>query len=118
MMDKLKEYLTTVVLLASTAGVVLGGLAYFAKASELEALREEVVLTQVRLDQKIVGDQAFIVRQQMYTLEERNIKYGSDCAQWPDERDRKQYKELRVEQEELKAKQNKMRAPPTGTRIQ
>lgn len=101
MMAKLKEYLSTVVILASAIAVATGALAYFAKASELQELRDEVVLTQVRLDQKIVGDQAFITQQQLWALEEKNTKYGSDCTKWPDDRDRKQYKELKAQHEDL-----------------
>lgn len=101
MLAKIKEYLSTIVILASAVAVAMGGLAYFAKASELQDLRDEVVLTQVRLDQKIVSDQAYETQKQIWALEEKNTQYGSDCTRWPDERDRKQYKELKVQHGEL-----------------
>jgi hypothetical protein len=107
-MNKLKEYLSTIVLVIAVAGGVSGSLAYFAKASELEALRSEVVLTQTRLDQKIVGDQLYETQKAIWALEERNVRHTSDCSQWPDARDREQYKKLKAQLEELQKKQDKL----------
>ena len=69
-MNKLREYCTTIVAVVAVLGLIGGGLAYFAKASELEELRGEVVLTQVRLDQKIVSDQAYETQKQIWAIEE------------------------------------------------
>jgi hypothetical protein len=99
--NKLRENFQTIIAFAAVVGLIVSSMAYFAKASELDALREEVVLTQVRLDQKIVSDQAYETQKQIWALEEKNTKYGADCTRWPDERDRKQYKELRAQHDEL-----------------
>lgn len=105
----LKEWASTFITLAAAISVMIGAMAYFAKASELQALREEVVLTQVRLDQKIVSDNVISTRNQIILLEERNIQYGPDCSKWPDERDRKQYKELKADYEELLEQKKQMK---------
>jgi hypothetical protein len=107
-MTKLKENLQVIIAFAAVVGLVISSMAYFAKASELEALREEVVLTQVRLDQKIVSDQAYETQKQIWAIEERNAKHGADCTRWPDERDRRQYKELKAQSEMLNEKQKAM----------
>ncbi len=98
-MSKLKEYLGVVVILLAIAASISGGLAYFAKAADLQ-------LVQVRLDQKIVGDQLYETQKAIWALEERNVKHTSDCSQWPDSRDREQYKKLKAQQEELQKKQD------------
>lgn len=100
-MSKLKEYLGTIITFAAVVGLVLGALSYFATAEELQ-------LVQLRLEQKIVADQQFTVQQQIWNLEERNAKSGSDCTRWPDERDRRQYKELKAQVEMLNEKQKAM----------
>jgi hypothetical protein len=41
----------------------------------------------------------------MWAIEERNAKHGADCAKWPDERDRRQYKELKAQAEMLQDRQ-------------
>jgi hypothetical protein len=99
--NKLRENLQLIITLATVIGIVITSTAYFAKASELKALKEELILTQIRLDQKIVSDQAYETQKQIWALEEKNTKYGSDCTRWPDERDRKAYKELKAEHQEL-----------------
>jgi hypothetical protein len=97
-MSKLKEYCTTIIAIVGVLGLLGGGLAYFAKASDLE-------MVQLRLDQKIVTDQVLDVQRQLWAIEERNIRHGSDCTKWPDERDRKQYKELKAQYEMLQTRQ-------------
>lgn len=69
-MTKLKENLQVIIAFAAVVGLVLGAINYFATAADLE-------ITQVRLEQKIVADQQFSVQQQIWALEERNIKHGS-----------------------------------------
>jgi hypothetical protein len=100
-MSKLKDYLGLIIAFAGVVGIVLGALIYFATAEDLQ-------LVQVRLEQKIVADQQFSVQQQIWALEERNLKHGADCSKWPDERDRKQYKELRAQYEMLNEKSKAM----------
>jgi hypothetical protein len=97
-MSKLKEYLGLIVALAAVIGIVSGGLAYFAKAADLE-------LVQLRLDQKIVADQMYDTQKQVWALEDRNRAYA-DCRQWPDERDREQYRVLKMRLDELQKKQD------------
>jgi membrane peptidoglycan carboxypeptidase len=99
-MTKLKEYFGTIIAFAMVIGIVAGGLAYFAKAADLE-------LVQLRLDQKIVSDQMYDTDKQIWILEERNRAYA-DCRQWPDERDREQYRKLKAQQEELQKKQDRL----------
>ena len=98
-MSKLKEYLGVIVALLAISAAASGGVAYFAKAADLE-------LTQLRLDQKIVGDQLLETQKAIWALEERNVNHSSDCSRWPDARDREQYKKLKAQQEELQKKQD------------
>lgn len=98
-MNRLKEYLGIIIALGAVSGIVAGGLAYFAKASDLE-------LVQMRLDQKIVADQTYDTQRAIWAIEERNVKHTSDCSQWPDARDREQYKKLKAQLEELQKKQD------------
>jgi hypothetical protein len=100
-MNKLKDYLGLIIAFAGVVGIVLGALSYFATAEDLQ-------LVQVRLEQKIVADQQFSVQQQIWALEERNLKHGADCSKWPDDRDRKQYKELKAQYEMLNEKSKAM----------
>jgi hypothetical protein len=100
MIAKLKEYLGLIVTLAMVTGIVAAGLAYFAKAADLE-------LVQLRLDQKIVADQAFDLQRQIWALEDRNKSYA-DCRQWPDERDRDQYRRLKVQLDESQKRQEQL----------
>jgi hypothetical protein len=100
-MNKLKDYFGLIIAFAGVVGIVLGALSYFATAEDLQ-------LVQTRLEQKIVADQQFTVQQQIWALEERNLKHGADCSHWPDERDRKQYKELKAQYEMLNEKQKAM----------
>jgi hypothetical protein len=100
-MAKIKEYLGLIITIAAVIGVVAGGLAYFAKAEDLQ-------LVQQRLDQKIVADQAYDTQKRVWALEERNREFGTDCSRWPDARDREQYRELKVKLEELDKQQYKM----------
>jgi hypothetical protein len=100
-MNRLKDYFGLIIAFAAVVGSVLGALSYFATAEDLQ-------LVQVRLEQKIVADQQFTVQQQIWALEERNLKHGADCSRWPDDRDRKQYKELKAQYEMLNEKSKAM----------
>ena len=99
-MSILREYLGTIISCATVIAMVAGGLTYLAKAADLE-------LVQLRLDQKIVSDQIYDTDKQIWALEERNRAYP-DCRQWPDERDREQYRKLRAQREELDKKQDRL----------
>jgi len=100
-MGKLRDYLALIIAAAAVIGIVAGGLSYFAKAEDLQ-------LVQMRLDQKIVADQAYDTQKRVWALEERNREFGTDCSRWPDARDREQYRELKVKLEELDKQQNKL----------
>lgn len=96
-MIAIKEYCGTILTFAAVVGLVVGSLAYFATASEVELLKQ-------RLDQKIVSDQYYDTQRQIWMLEDRNVQYGPDCTQWPDERDRERYRELKLQLFELEQK--------------
>lgn len=98
---KAKDYLGLIVAGVAVASIVIGGLQYFAKASDLK-------MVQLRLDQKIVSDKMFDLKKRTWALEDRNSQYGSDCSRWPDERDRKDYRELKDQLEMLKLKEEKL----------
>lgn len=97
-MTKFKDYLGVIIALAAVVGTVSGGLSYFARASDLQ-------LVQLRLDQKIVADQLWTVQQQIWAIEDRNRQHGADCNRWPDERDIRQYRELKIQMDQLQQKQ-------------
>jgi hypothetical protein len=84
---KAKDYLGLIVAGVAVASIIIGGLQYFAKASDLK-------MVQLRLDQKIVFDQVMDVQKRIWTLEDRNREYGENCLSWPDDRDRVEYREL------------------------
>ena len=117
MIAKLKEYMSTIVAGAAVLGIVLGGVNYFAKASELESVRLELAQTQQRLEGKIVSDQLFDTQKRMWTIEERNKDYGFDCRQWPDARDREEYRLLGAQMEELKAQKAKQMKEPQNLKV-
>lgn len=117
MMGVLKEYLGFIIAAAAVAGIVSGGLAYFAKASELADVRVELAQTQQRLDQKIVSDQLFDTQKRMWSIEERNREHGADCRQWPDARDREEYRLLGVQLDELKAQKAKHMKEPQNVKV-
>jgi len=91
-----KEILESIIAVGLIVGMIISGMAYFAKAKDLE-------LVDLRLEQKIVVDQAIDVRRQMYQLEDR---YGTDdCSSWPNANDRMRYKELKEELQQIKKRQ-------------
>lgn len=92
-----KDKLQAGVAILVIAGFIWGGLNYFAKAEDLR-------LVEVRLEQKIMSDQIFDVKRQMWQLEERN-KGCKGINEW-EERDRKQYKELDLNLQMLMKKQD------------
>lgn len=108
MITKLREYFGFIIAAAAVVGIVSGGMAYFAKASELEELRVEVRLTQVRLEQKVVSDQIYDLQKRVHMIEDRNRAFGADCRSWPDQRERDEYRVLQMQLDELKGKQNQM----------
>jgi hypothetical protein len=102
-----KEIAGCIIAFAAVCGLVLGAITYFAKAEELEEVREAVRLVDTRLEQKIVMDQYFDVQKRKWALEERNKNFP-EVRLWPDERDRKQYKELDCQEQELRLRRDKL----------
>jgi hypothetical protein len=106
-----KDVLGVVVALAAAVSIVLGAMNYFARAADLKAVKEEadkkIHYVELRLDQKIVSDQMFDTKKRIWSLEERNREY-STCNQWPDERDRLEYKELLDKLEQLKVRDEEL----------
>lgn len=100
-MKWITDRLDVIIKVALVAGIIFGGLAYFAKAEDLR-------FVQLRLDQKIVSDQLYDTQKQAWDLEERNRDYGPECSKWPDKRDRERYKVLRVQLEKLKIREQKL----------
>ncbi len=92
-----KNILELVAAFVVVIGTILGAVAYFASAEDLN-------LVDMRLEQKIVGDGILGLTMQMGQLE---AKHGSrDCSTWSDVKDREQYQRLEVQIEALKKKQD------------
>jgi len=89
----LKDHLQTIIAGAAVIGIVAGGITYFAKASDLE-------LVELRLEQKIASDAILQINQQIWQLEDRHG--GKPCAEWESQRDRDQYRMLKLKLETLK----------------
>ena len=100
---KLKDSLGLILVIFTLISVTVGGLTYFAKASELK-------LVAMRLEQKITND---AVRDNSRQIRDTNMQilelemYYSNipCSQWK-ERDRKIYLWLKGQLEELKTEKN------------
>lgn len=97
----MKDILQAIIAFGVVCGMVLGALSYFATAHDLE-------MVQLRVDQKIVGDQLFDTQKQLWAVEERNRAHGSDCSRWPDDRDREQYRVLKMQLDELRKQQDRL----------
>lgn len=75
MKQKLKDNADTIVAILVIIGMVFGGIAYFAKAADLQQV-------EYRLDQKIQADQIYYLKQQLWMLYK---KHGTkDCLQMPE----------------------------------
>jgi uncharacterized membrane protein YhiD involved in acid resistance len=105
----LKEWVGTGVGLTVLAGVAWGVVAYFAPMTfviaENKKLEGRIELAEMRQEQKIVGDQLYDTERRLDRLEERNRQYGTSCINWPDSKDREEYKKLQHDIEKLKKKQ-------------
>lgn len=95
----MKAILEPIIALAAVVGIVLGGMAYFAKADDLQ-------LVELRLDQKIVSDQVRQVQQRVWTLEERNK--DRPYSEWSNTDEKKEYKALKDDLEMLKVRQKEL----------
>jgi len=93
---KRKEIIEIIVAICVLVGMIVGGLNYLAKASDLQ-------LVEMRLDQKIITDQIFQFQQRIWQLEDRN--YGP-CTSWTDQKDKNEYRKLKEEIEMLKKRRD------------
>jgi len=96
-MKWLKDNAETIVAILVMVGMIVGGLSYFATS-------EELILVDMRLEQKIVGDGIFNLTMQMTQLE--NKYNNTPCSTWNDYRDQQQYQRLKLQVEALKKKQD------------
>jgi len=97
---KTKDILQLVISVGLIIGMVVGAITYFATAKDLQ-------LTQVRLEQKIMGDAVLDIQKRMWALEDRNG--GSDCSKWKNEKDKAEYRKLSFEVEMAKKKLEKIK---------
>jgi len=74
MKKTLKDNLQLIIALAAVIGIVLGGISYFAKASDLEQVA-------MRLEQKITADKIYYLKRQLWALYDKHKT--SDCNMMP-----------------------------------
>ena len=84
--NNIKTLLEIFITFGLVIGMLFGAMNYFAKAEDLK-------LTQLRLDQKILEDRTFTIQAQMWELERRNG--GPDIWKWKNEEDRVKYQNLK-----------------------
>jgi hypothetical protein len=89
---KQNQIVATIVALVTIIGGVGAALNYFAKAAELQAV-------ELRLDQKIQGDNILRIQYRIWQLEDRY--QGQDCSQWVAE-DRDEYRNLKLQFDMMK----------------
>lgn len=94
-----KDIIQTVIGICALIGIVLGALSYFAKADDLQ-------LVEMRLENKIVGDQIYQLKQRAWQLEDRNG--STDCSKWINQRDKNEYREIKMKIEELQIRQQRL----------
>jgi len=100
MLAKLREMMGIIITVGALTTMIVGALTYFATAKDLQ-------LVQLRLEEKILTDRVMDLKKQMWQLEEKNRKYGSDFRIWPDERDRKEYRLLQSELDDARTAKSK-----------
>ena len=90
-MKKLKEHAQTIIALVAVVSIVLGAMAYFAKA-------EDVRLVSMRLDQKILNDRAQQIQEQIWTIKR---EYGESPHErkYKEEVERLEQKKKAIEKE-------------------
>ena len=93
---KKKDIIGLVIAVFVMIGMIVGALNYLAKASDLQ-------MVEMRLDQKIVGDQVFQLQERIWQLEDRN--YGP-CSSWVNSEDKNTYRKLQEKIEMLKRRRD------------
>ncbi len=94
----MKEIIQGVIAVGILLGMIMGGISYFATASDLK-------LVELRLEQKIVNDQVMQLKQRMWQLEDRNK--SKEYINWKDERDKQEYRMLENTLQDLQKQQKK-----------
>ena len=74
MKQKIKDNLDTIIAILVIIGMVVGGITYFAKASDLEQVA-------MRLEQKIKADKMYYLKRQLWALFDKHKT--SDCNRMP-----------------------------------
>lgn len=95
-----KETIQTIIGVCVLLGIMFGAVTYFATASDLKQVA-------MRLENKIVSDQIIALSMRMWLLEDR-YPGRPDCSTWIGtnaQRDRQEYKYLKLKLEELKRSQ-------------
>ena len=95
----IKEICQGLIAICILGGLILGAVTYFARASDLQ-------LVEMRLDQKIIGDQIMQTKQRIWALEDRN---AGPPNEWKEIRDKDEHRALSQELEYLKMKQDKLK---------
>lgn len=96
-----KDLLQTALSLIALVSLILGGMAYFAKADDLK-------LVELRLDQKITNDQIMQLQNRLWQLEDRHD--GKRCDEWP-QSVKEEHRKLKAEIDDLKYRQQKLMMP-------
>ena len=74
MKQTLKDNLQLILAIGAVIGMVLGGITYFAKASDLKQVA-------MRLEQKITQDKVYYLKRQLWALYDKHKT--TDCNQMP-----------------------------------
>jgi len=93
------EMIKTAVQICILTGFIFGGIIHFAPASELK-------LVEMRLEQKIVGDQIIQMQERMYKIKDRHG--GQPCDTWTDQNDKDEYRKLEQQIEQSKKRYDKL----------
>jgi len=94
----MKEIIQGVIAVGVLLGMIMGGISYFATASDLK-------FVELRLEQKIVNDQIIQLKQRMWQLEDRNK--SKEYIKWKDDKDKQEYRILENTLEDLQKQQKK-----------
>lgn len=95
----MKDILQIIIAFGVICGIVVGGLAFFAKADDLK-------MVEMRLDQKIVSDQIQQIQTRIWTLEDRN--QGKPCSDWKNQDEKTEYRKLSDQLKQLDEKQKNL----------
>lgn len=96
-----KDLIQTAIAVCTLIAIVLGGMAYFAKADDLR-------MVELRLDQKITNDQIMQLQNRLWQLEDRHD--AKKCDEWP-QSVKEEHRKLKAEIDDLKYRQQKIMMP-------